>query len=309
MEAVKQYLRERLRLEVSEEKTRVVNVKRNSSEFLGFSLKIQNKANKDAVKSHICDKAKGRIKASMKRQVKAIQRPKDRGRQVAEVLKFNAMVRGVHNYYQIATEVNLDFSQIAWMVNHAIESRLKGVITKQGAMDKTAQDYKRYGKSEQVRFIGAAPMLPLAYVQTKNPMCKKCKTNKYTEEGRAEVHKSLNLTNGEIMLDMAEHPIEGRSVEYNDNRISLFAGQKGRCAITGTEILSRTEVHCHHKKPTHMGGMDNYSNLILVTVEVNRLIHAKNPETIDQYLTLLKLTQEQKKKLNKLRKMAGCEPV
>jgi len=49
MIAVKQYLHERLRLEVSEEKTRVVNVKRNSSEFLGFSLKTQNKANKDVV--------------------------------------------------------------------------------------------------------------------------------------------------------------------------------------------------------------------------------------------------------------------
>jgi len=207
------------------------------------------------------------------------------------------MVRGVHNYYQIATEVNVDFSQIAWVVNHAIESRLKGVITKQGAMGKASLDYKRYGKSEQMRFIGTAPMLPLAYVQEKNPMCKKRKTNKYTVEGRAEVHKSLNLTNGEIMLDMAEHPIESRSVEYNDNRISLFAGQKGRCAITGAEILSRTEVHCHHKKPIYMGGTDSYSNLVLVTMEVHRLIHAKNPEIIDQYLTLLKLTQEQKKKL------------
>ncbi len=58
-----------------------------------------------------------------------------------------------------------------------------------------------------------------------------------------------------------------------------------------------------------MGGTDEYSNLVLVTVEVHRLIHAKNPEIIDQYLTLLKLTQEQKKKLNKLREMAGCEPV
>jgi len=249
------------------------------------------------VKSHVCDKAKGRIKVNMKNQVKAIQRPKDRGRQVAEVLKFNAMVRGVHNYYQIATEVNLDFAQIAWSVNHAINSRLKGVISKQGTMGKASQDYKRYGRSEQLRFIGAAPMLPLAYVQTKNAMSKKRKVNKFTKEGRAEVHKTLSLANSEVMLDMAEHPVEGRSIEYNDNRVSLFAGQKGICAITGAEILSRSDVHCHHKKPIHMGGTDDYGNLILVTVEVHRLIHAKNPETIDQYLTLLKLTQEQKKKL------------
>ena len=34
--AVTQWLSERLRLEVSEEKTRIVNVKRQSSDFLGF---------------------------------------------------------------------------------------------------------------------------------------------------------------------------------------------------------------------------------------------------------------------------------
>lgn len=38
----------------------------------------------------------------------------------------------------------------------------------------------------------------------------------------------------------------GRSVEYMDNRISLYVAQYGKCAITG-QILALHEIHCHHK--------------------------------------------------------------
>ena len=140
-------------------------------------------------------------------------------------------------------------------------------------------------------------------------MCKKRNINLYTESGRAEIHDNLRVKNQWIMSHMAERPIRGRTVEYNDNRISLFAAQYGRCAITGEEFLSPDEVHCHHKKPLYMGGKDNYQNLTLVLQPVHILIHAKTTETIKHYLSMLNLNSEQKKKLNKLRQMAGCEPV
>ena len=44
--AVTQWLSERLKLEVSPEKTRVVNAKRRYSEFLGFKIKVTPKAGK-----------------------------------------------------------------------------------------------------------------------------------------------------------------------------------------------------------------------------------------------------------------------
>lgn len=43
-EAVKMWLKERLNLEVSEEKSKIVNLKKNYSEFLGFKLKAIKKA-------------------------------------------------------------------------------------------------------------------------------------------------------------------------------------------------------------------------------------------------------------------------
>ena len=139
--------------------------------------------------------------------------------------------------------------------------------------------------------------------------CKKRITNLYTKEGRKEVHDNLAISNVWVMEEMARNPIKGQSVEYNDNRVSLFAAQWGKDAVTGIEFLASDEVHCHHKKPRKNGGSDKYNNLILVRDDTHRLIHATQPETIEQYLKVLNLNSEQKNKLNKLRQMAGCESV
>ena len=41
--ALKDFLKKRLHLETSEEKSKVINLKKNSSEFLGFSIKASKK--------------------------------------------------------------------------------------------------------------------------------------------------------------------------------------------------------------------------------------------------------------------------
>ena len=59
-EATKAWLQDRLKLEVSEEKSKIVNLKKGYSEFLGFKLTLMKKGTSYVVKSHICDKAKQR---------------------------------------------------------------------------------------------------------------------------------------------------------------------------------------------------------------------------------------------------------
>ena len=62
------------------------------------------------------------------------------------------------------------------------------------------------------------------------------------------------------------------------------------------------------KSRSQNGGGSNYYNLIYVTTNIHKLIHATTTETIDKYLQKLKLTDEQMIKLNKLRKLVGnCE--
>lgn len=72
MTAVTLWLKERLKLEVSQEKTSVVNLKKQYSEFLGIKMKVHQKGDKQVVKSHICDKAKVRIVKKAREKLKTI---------------------------------------------------------------------------------------------------------------------------------------------------------------------------------------------------------------------------------------------
>lgn len=110
------------------------------------------------------------------------------------------------------------------------------------------------------------------------------------------------------MLWLMKNPVRGRSIEYADNRISLYAAQYGKCAVTG-QIMNAHDIHCHHKVPVSMGGTDEYANLVLVLKDVHVLIHASSETTIKRYLCELKLEKSQLDKLNKLRIKAEMPPI
>jgi len=67
--AVKQWLKDRLSLEISEEKSKVVNLKKHYSEFLGFKIKAVRKGGKFVVRSHMSDKAVKRVTEKLKEQI------------------------------------------------------------------------------------------------------------------------------------------------------------------------------------------------------------------------------------------------
>ena len=112
MLASKKWLNKRLKLQCSEEKTRVINTRTKYSEFLGFKMKVKRKGNKWVITSHVCDKALERLKMQLKEQVKAIAKPPHPNLQPKAICLYNAMVRGIHNYYSMATEINADMSNI-----------------------------------------------------------------------------------------------------------------------------------------------------------------------------------------------------
>ena len=143
----------------------------------------------------------------------------------------------------------------------------------------------------------------MGYIRTKDAKHKKKVVNKYTAKGRAFIHKNLQI-DIDTLVWLMKHPVLDKSIEFADNRISLFAAQYGRCGVTGIK-LTPNDIHCHHKIPLEQGGTDSYSNLILVTEAVHILIHATKEDTIQKYIKELGLTVKQIEKCNKLRKMAG----
>ena len=300
-EATRLWLKNRLDLEISPEKSKVVNLRQKYSEFLGFKLKVYRKGEKYVVRSHMSDKAVAHAKEKISEAIKNIQRPSDNATKYSAIQKYNSVILGLHNYYRYATCVSLDFSRLAHGLRKQMTNRLSG-LKRVGKLERGFIK-ERYGKSKQLRFLNGHPLIPIAYIQTRDAQHKKKSVNRYTPEGRAEIHKNLGI-NTDIMLWLMRNPVLDKTIEFADNRISLYAAQYGRCAVTGAELMPY-EIQCHHKLPLENGGTDKYSNLVIVFRTVHSLIHATLEETIARLLSNLKLNQKQMSKLNKLREMAG----
>ena len=303
--ATKMWLWDRLKLQISEEKSKIVNLKRHYSEFLGFKLKAVKKNNGYVVRSHMSDKALKKETEMLIEQTKYIQNPKNAREEGTAVSIYNSMVWGIHNYYRYATDVTLDCRKIQYRLNRIHKNRLGKRLKKHGEI-KNRYIREHYGQSGQIRFICNTPLCPVGYIQTRNPMYKKKLICKYTAEGRKEIHNNLKFDESvvKVMHMLAWSFDTNRSIEYQDNRISKYAAQYGKCAVTG-KILWIDEIHCHHILPKEKGGTDEYANLVIVHENIHRLIHATVPETINAYRTTLKLTKPMLNKINKYRIAAG----
>lgn len=320
--ATKNWLKERLGLDISPEKSKVINLKEKYSEFLGFKLKVvkrgkclrgKNKGKpKYVVESHVREESIKKIKAKLDKLIYTIEYPKGNTEYKA-INNYNSFVIGVHEYYCMATNASLDFRKLAFSNHKSLKARLgKRIKSTKEVKKNKMQLYitnvmkERYGKSEQLKYVRGIALAPIGYIKHKYPMAKKRVINLYTKAGREEIHKNLEKVDMKILHYLMRNPVAYKSIEYNDNRLSLYSAQMGKCAITG-KAMEIGDIHCHHKVPICHGGTDKYQNLVLVCEKVHKLIHATNPETINKLLAELNLNSKQLKTLEKLRNLVLVE--
>ncbi|MEJ8553515.1 group II intron reverse transcriptase/maturase [Tepidibacter sp. Z1-5] len=310
--AVMDWLKSRLNLEINQEKSKIVNLKNNFSEFLGFKMKVHrngikryngNDKIKYTVKSYVSDKAVKNLTNKIKRQIKAIQHSSNpRG----DLAKLNQMIFGYHNYYDSASHVCKSFHTIEYNVLKYMKNRLKPLATTTGKKNRVIEKY--YGNSKAVKYYCDYAVIPIAYIKTRAPMQFKQETCDYTEIGRERIHEYLKLTISSRIADMMRFFAKSGTVEYNDNRISLFSAQNGQCAVT-KRILKTFYFHCHHKVPKHLGGDDSYQNLVIVESRIHQLIHSVNKNIIDKYIKELGLNETHIKKINNYRKLCNLKEI
>lgn len=295
----KQWLEERLNLEISTEKSKIINLNKNYSEFLGFKIKLQEKKGKYRIKSNINDKAKERIINNIRKQIKIIAKDPNQ----VKVNQYNAIILSVHQYYKVASHVNIDFHKIGYKVSRCLYNQLKSKSSSNGLKSENYEKY--YGKYNfKKMFICKIALFPIQGVVTNAPMNFSQDICDYTELGRVKIHNRQRSVSSHTLRYIMENPIKGESVEYNDNRISLYVGQNGKCAIRGTPLILG-EMACHHKIPRANGGTDEYKNLTLIDSNIHKLIHSTKVETIQKYSKILNLKETEIKKINEYRKKIG----
>ena len=297
--ASQQWLKERLGLDISPEKSKIVNLKKNYSEFLGFRLKVRDKGQKKVVTSHVGKKALSKIREEAKELVKQIQKP-HKDTEIAAINRYNAYVFSIHNYYRIATNIQKDIDTIAFNIRRILEIRLRTRMTKKTHDKLPKYIEQRYGESKQLRYIGGYPIIPLGYVQHKSPMYKPSKVNNYTCEGRKLIHDNLTCVDTDTLNDLVRNPPPESSSELNDNRISLYVGQYGKCAITGYPLNINDMIVIHKQNKKGISN-DKYQNLLIVNHIGYSLIYETNKKTCEKTMRVLELSAKKKQLVRLLR--------
>ena len=316
--AVEDWLKERLKLETSKEKSKITNLERNYSEFLGIKFKLYRKAGRWVIKSHMCDKAIDTQKKKLKEAIGLVCKAhKSVDDQHKDSIAYNQKVIGMHQYYSMATMICEDVHRLFQSIDKTMKMRSHALkLSKdpppilKGGMD--TYFYEKYKKSKQLRYINDLVIVPVAYCRLEIPLCHSPDINKYTRAGREKIHKMLRKEEYEdALVELAESSSSSESIEFCDNRISRFVASKGKCEITRVG-LSADEAVCHRLIPKSKGGTDAYTNLRIIHKEMEVLIYADNENTIIRQLKMFDrkvFNADAMKKINKWRNKIDRGPV
>lgn len=303
------FLNKRLKLEISPEKSKVVNLKKNSSDFLGFKIKVIPKGKTKhgyVAKTDMNQKALKKAKTNLKLKVKDIVRHTT----TFQIARYNLAVMGMHNYYCVATNIYNNLTEVSYALLPTTRVRFKK-IAKLIPFETTSQDFqmKTTGIRPQTKIIMIAdtPLLPINGVKHKNPLNFSQDICNFTEHGRSKIHEEIALvTKGEIRI-LLEYKDTTKSVEFNDNRISVFIAQQGNCYITNRRH-SPTDMVCIYKNITETD-RDKYQNLVFVEIPISKAILTESVQQAKMWLMNYGLSSQQKKKLNKIRANYGYQAI
>jgi group II intron reverse transcriptase/maturase len=298
--AVKGYLENHLKLNISKEKSKITNICKGKSEFLGFKIKATKKANKFVAHTYVADKQIDTIQSKTRALVKEMQKDPKRA-----VLRYNQYILGIRNYYINATHVNKDFSKIAHRLRRILHNRLKNHVF-EVPIEPSSLYTKLFKNNYKTYRVSGVYLYPIADIQTKNVQLFNQNICNYTKQGRLN-HKELgpNIVTEMTKMVMVQN---SENLEYSDNKISRYSMQNGKCSILGT-FHTADEIHCHHILPKHLGGTDKFDNLVIVNKLVHKFIHATKLETIERYKELLQLSSKQLKKLNMFRQRCNLDTI
>ena len=279
--ATKNWLKERLNLDISEEKSKIVNLRKQYSEFLGFKIKLIKRKNKYIICSHMSDKSKQRAKEMLKRSINNIDEKGENA--IKKTNQINSQIIGLHQYYNTATMVNHDFGDIAYELSYLIERKFKP-IAKRGKFKQSCSKYitdTYLKRNNYITYkIGNVVLIPMVYISHKKPMNFSQDMNIYTEKGRNKSgYKKLVLEG--VLKERWKLRSRYDDVELLDNSTSKISSQQLVCAISKLFVI---DGEIYHIKPKEMGRNNDYNNLLYVDKNVHKLIHLKDNNKIKTYL-------------------------
>lgn len=123
----KRYLKETLKLELSDEKTLITNVCSRPIKFLGVEIKMYNK-NGTLVNRVSPDKERfARKMKDLSRELFYVRKNAtwDRERLIQNIVRVNSIIVGLINYYHMCDQINVVVRRYAWLLKYTAYKSLK----------------------------------------------------------------------------------------------------------------------------------------------------------------------------------------
>jgi group II intron reverse transcriptase/maturase len=298
---IAKFLRDELRLTLSEEKTTITDIRKKPIRFLGFEYKVvKGKAQKGYITRTQPDaeRLKGKV-ATIHRNTKRLRRSKSQEELLHRIHILNSQIRGVILYYRSATWVNIALNKYTQRLIYAGYKALKrfgGKWTPANQVNNLIPVHAGF-----VAQIPAIKVNDLTIGITSFLFCKfekqytrDPKETPYSIEGRTiyynRTEKAPLLARVEELysdlwsekLAFCSSPSSFRNLEYYLNRAYAYNRDKGKCRICG-EIVLPHALHTHHidnKLPISL--INKVANLASTHENCHQLIHNESSD-LTQY--------------------------
>lgn len=310
----KRYLKDTLKLDLSEEKTLITNVCSKPIKFLGVEIRMAKK-NKRWVNKVSPERERFQRKMKdLSRELFYIRKTStlDRERLIQNITRVNAIIVGLINYYSMCDQISVVIRKYAWLLKYTAYKSLK----RYGGQWIRANEVSNLiglhsGHKAHIPAIKYKDMYigitDINFAKWDNPRLKKQEENPYTPEGRELYNKRMrkkglkvrtdevNSSDHALFIRMSKHPLY--NFEYFMNRPYTYNRDKGKCKICGG-FVEPNEARFHHvetKLPTDK--INKVKNLITVHKYCHDLIHSdKEPNSLSE--KTLKTLGKYRKKLN-----------
>lgn len=263
----KQFLKEKLKLDISKKKSKIINLRKKKSEFLGFTIKtvLKGKNGKRVAHLWMKDKAIKRSAETLKESIKKIRENPNK----KNVLLYNSQVRGIQNYYRIATHITNSLTKIGHKIRTTEYNRLKSIAKTNQKDERYRERYKGYNFKTWT--VNGITLFTIQAMKSKNPMMYSIKAPKkltLKQEKNQEVEK--------LYEKISKNKKDEYDSEWNAIRAIIYHKQACKCYVTG-EFLKHNEFAVHHVIAREYGGTDDLKNLVILKKEIHIELHKKNP--------------------------------
>lgn len=293
------YLKETLKVELSEEKTHITNVKKKAIHFLGVEIKLRKGKNNQWVNHITPDRERFEKKVKeIKREIYYIRKTAtwNETRLVENIYRVNSMILGLINYYDMADGASLLAKKYAYTIKYTAYKSLKrygGKWVRANEVDNLLGLH--YGHKAHIpaikhngKIIG---LTSLEFMRWKKPLQKNPKETPYSKEGRHIYLNRVNKTSMKIKVDEINNEwyahvtrlrnSEKYNFDYYINRPHVYMRDKGICKICGLPVQPN-ELNVHHiKEEIPNTEINKMKNLITTHNECHRLLKKTDEDLIE----------------------------